>query len=142
MSMSGSPPVADRSFHRGIGRPGALVLLIALIAAGCAKRVPPSQPSVAVGTAGAMRVTATAYCTGRMTATGTKPGPGIVAADPAVLPFGTRIRLTGLEARYNGVYTVRDTGASIRGHRIDLFIPNCTEAVRFGRRAATVAIVR
>jgi 3D (Asp-Asp-Asp) domain-containing protein len=89
-----------------------------------------------------MRVTATAYCKGTLTATGTKPAPGIIAADPAVLPFGTKIRLTGLDARYNGVYTVRDTGASIRGHRIDVFMRDCNEAVRFGRRAATVAIVR
>jgi 3D (Asp-Asp-Asp) domain-containing protein len=140
--MSGSQRVADRSSQRGIGLAGTLVVMLALIASGCAKRVPPSQPSVPIGSAGAMRVTATAYCRGRLTATGTKPAPGIVAADPAVLPFGTRIRLTGLDTRYNGVYTVRDSGASIRGHRIDLFMADCNEAVRFGRRAATVAIVQ
>ena len=44
--------------------------------------------------------TATAYCTGKVTATGTapteKPRGG---TDPAVLPLGARIRLTGLDKR-------------------------------------------
>jgi 3D (Asp-Asp-Asp) domain-containing protein len=135
--------VEHRPSVRGIVAAGALVVLLALTVAGCAKRVPPSQPPPhPPATVSGMRVTATAYCKGTLTATGTKPAPGIIAADPAVLPFGTKIRLTGLDARYNGVYTVRDTGASIRGHRIDLFMRDCSEAVRFGRRTATAAIVR
>jgi 3D (Asp-Asp-Asp) domain-containing protein len=134
--------VEHRSSARGIVGAGAFVVLVAVTVAGCAKRVPSSQPSPPANTTSGMRVTATAYCKGTLTATGTKPAPGIIAADPAVLPFGTKIRLTGLDARYNGVYTVRDTGASIRGHRIDVFMRDCNEAVRFGRRAATVAIVR
>jgi 3D (Asp-Asp-Asp) domain-containing protein len=129
-----------RSSARGIGRATALFVLLALTAAGCARRVPPSQPPPPA--ASGMRVTATAYCKGTLTATGTKPAPGIIAADPALLPFGTRIRLTGLDAHYNGVYTVRDTGANIRGHRIDVFMNDCSEARRFGRRDATVAIVK
>jgi 3D (Asp-Asp-Asp) domain-containing protein len=132
--------VEDRSFHRSLVTVGALALLLAVTAASCTKRVPPTQPTVQTVTN--LRVTATAYCKGTVTATGTKPAPGIIAADPAVLPFGTRIRLTGLDARYNGVYTVRDTGSSIRGHRIDLFMRDCSEATRFGRRAATAAILR
>jgi len=134
--------VSRRSSKWSIAPAGALFVLLALTAAGCAKRVPTSQPSPPPApTISGMRVTATAYCKGTLTATGTKPAPGIVAADPAVLPFGTRIRLTGLDARYNGVYTVRDTGANIRGHRIDLFMRDCSEATRFGRRDATVAIL-
>jgi 3D (Asp-Asp-Asp) domain-containing protein len=132
--------VEDRSSYRSFAAAGALALLVALTAAACAKRAPPTQPTVPP--AGSLRVTATAYCKGTLTATGTKPTPGIVAADPAVLPFGTRIRLTDLDARYNGVYTVRDTGSSIRGHRIDLFVRDCNEAVRFGRHTATIAILK
>jgi 3D (Asp-Asp-Asp) domain-containing protein len=135
--------VEDRSSHRSIVAAGALAVLVALTAAACAKRVPTTQPTVPpLETISSLRVTATAYCKGTVTATGTKPAPGIIAADPAVLPFGTRIRLTGLDARYNGVYTVRDTGSSIRGHRIDVFMRDCSEATRFGRRNATVAILR
>jgi 3D (Asp-Asp-Asp) domain-containing protein len=85
--------------------------------------------------------TATAYCTGSLTASGTRPTAQTVAADPDVLPIGTRIRLTGLHERYDGIYVVEDTGPKIRGRRVDLYIPDCREAVRFGRRPATVTIV-
>jgi 3D (Asp-Asp-Asp) domain-containing protein len=141
--MALSRRVESRSSETLTGRAATLFVLVALTVAGCARRVPPTQPlPPRPATTSGMRVTATAYCKGTLTATGTKPAPGIVAADPAVLPFGTRIRLTGLDARYNGVYTVRDTGASIRGHRVDLFMRDCSEAVRFGRRDATVAILK
>jgi 3D (Asp-Asp-Asp) domain-containing protein len=73
---------------------------------------------------------------------GTAPTEKTVAADPAVLPLGARIRLTGLDKRYNGVYVVRDTGGNIRGHRIDLYMRDCHEAVKFGRRPARVAVLR
>ena len=55
--------------------------------------------------------------------------------------MGTVIRLTGLDPRYNGTYTVADTGAKIQGRRIDLYISDCREAVRFGRRPARVVVV-
>jgi 3D (Asp-Asp-Asp) domain-containing protein len=56
--------------------------------------------------------------------------------------MGTRIRVSGLAERYNGLYVVRDTGSQIRGHRIDLYIHDCDEAIRFGRRSARVSVVR
>jgi 3D (Asp-Asp-Asp) domain-containing protein len=65
----------------------------------------------------------------------------MVAADPAVLPLGSRIRLTGLTARYDGDYVVRDTGTAVRGRRIDLYIRDCLEAVKFGRRTASLSIL-
>jgi 3D (Asp-Asp-Asp) domain-containing protein len=67
---------------------------------------------------------------------------GIVAADPDVLPLGTVIRVAGLPGRYDGVYTVMDTGASIRGRRLDVYLASCAEAVRFGRHTARVSVVR
>jgi 3D (Asp-Asp-Asp) domain-containing protein len=85
---------------------------------------------------------ATAYCQGTITASGARVRDGFVAADPAVLPLGTVIRVSGLERRYNRTYRVMDTGGAIRGRRIDLYIRNCDEAIRFGRRSATVSIVR
>lgn len=58
---------------------------------------------------------ATAYLPdGRPTAAGTVPHRGIVAADPAVLPLVSMIRVTGARV-YNGVYTVTDTGGKISG---------------------------
>jgi 3D (Asp-Asp-Asp) domain-containing protein len=79
---------------------------------------------------------------GTTTAAGTRVTDGIVAADPKVLPLRTVIRLAGLDGRYNGIYTVMDTGSKVRGRQIDLYLRDCAEAVRFGRRSGRVAIVR
>jgi 3D (Asp-Asp-Asp) domain-containing protein len=86
--------------------------------------------------------TVTAYCTGKTTAAGTNVAEGIVAADPIVVRLGTVIRLNGLGARYDGLYTVMDTGSNVRGPRIDLYLRDCREAVRFGRRTGHVLVVR
>lgn len=125
----------SRSSLLGIAFVGA-----ALVAEGCAGRLHPKAPAGS-GSIVEASFTATAYCVGHLTAAGTVPVNGIVAADPTVLPTGTRIRLTGLARRYNGVYTVMDTGGSIRGRRIDLYMRDCSEARRFGRRSARVSIV-
>ena len=69
------------------------------------------------------------------------PTESTVAADPSVLRMGSRIRITGLEERYNGVYVVADTGPKVRGRHVDLYVPNCRDAVRFGRRRAAVAVM-
>src|ERR1051326_6012051 len=51
-----------------------------------------------------LRMEATAFTLhSRPTAAGTVPHRGIVAADPAVLPLGSRIRITRAGA-YNGIY--------------------------------------
>ena len=118
----------------------AILGVVSLVAEACAGRLGPNS-TVPKGPAGGLSFTATAYCTGRITATGTAPTEKTVAADPAVLPLGSRIRLTGLDRRHNGVYVVRDTGARVRGRRIDLYIRDCHEAVRFGRRSAGVSIL-
>jgi 3D (Asp-Asp-Asp) domain-containing protein len=78
---------------------------------------------------------------GTITASGKPVSSGTVAADPAVLPVGTMIRVAGAP-RYEGVYRVTDTGSNIRGHRVDLYVPSCAEARRFGRRSITVSVLR
>lgn len=103
----------------------------------------PGTPSAGPRPAGKAEVfTATAYCTGTITATGTKPNERTVAADPDVLPMGSRIRLSGLEKRYNRAYVVGDTGGQIRGRRIDLYMRDCSEAIAFGRRSVEVFVLR
>jgi len=84
---------------------------------------------------------ATAYCTGRVTASGALVSKGIVAADPAVLPLGTVIRIDGA-ASYDGTYRVLDTGARIHRRRMDVYIPDCAAARRFGRRSIEVTVIR
>lgn len=78
---------------------------------------------------------------GETTASGTVAHEGIVAADPAVLPMGTRIRVTGSRG-YDGIYLVTDTGAKVDGAHIDLCLSTATEARRFGRRRVRVQVLK
>lgn len=82
---------------------------------------------------------ATAYCLKGRTASGGNVRRGIVAADPRVLPLGTRISMNA--GSYSGSYTVADTGGAVRGRKLDIWVPSCSEAIRFGRRTVTVAVV-
>ncbi len=79
---------------------------------------------------------ATAYCLKGRTASGGGVRRGIVAADPRVLPLGSRIQINA--GAYSGSYTVTDTGGAIRGRILDIWVPSCAEANRFGRRTITV----
>lgn len=83
--------------------------------------------------------TATAYCLKGRTAMGSGVRRGIIAADPRVLKLGSQVNLGG--AGYTGQYTVTDTGGSIRGHHIDIWVPSCSEARRFGRRTVLISMV-
>jgi 3D (Asp-Asp-Asp) domain-containing protein len=119
--------------------------VVALCSAGCAKpiRVVPATTTTTVGRSAAF--IATAYCSGTTTATGTRVRAGIVAADPDVLPMGSVIAIDLIEkfdSRHDGVYTVMDTGSKIRGRRIDIYLKDCREAARFGRRAVQVTVLR
>ena len=89
-----------------------------------------------------MSFVATAYCQDGKTASGVQTNRGIVAADPDVLPIGTRIRVSGLKRGRDGVYRVMDTGTRVQGRRIDVFVTSCAEAKRFGKQPVHVAIVR
>ena len=80
---------------------------------------------------------ATAYCLKGRTASGGNVRRGIVAADPRVLPLGSRIQLSA--GSYSGTYTVADTGGAVKGRKLDIWMPSCVEAVRFGRRSVTVS---
>jgi len=82
---------------------------------------------------------ATAYCLRGRTANGGSVRRGIVAADPRVLPLGTRIYLNA--GAYSGNYVVADTGGAVRGRKLDIWVPNCSEAMRFGRRSVSVNIL-
>jgi 3D (Asp-Asp-Asp) domain-containing protein len=80
---------------------------------------------------------ATAYCLKGRTASGSNVRRGLVAADPRVLPLGSRIQIHN--GAYNGTYTVADTGGGIKGRRLDIWMPSCVEAVRFGSRSVSVS---
>src|SRR5215831_8551831 len=85
---------------------------------------------------------ATAYCKGLLTTAGVAAQSGIVAADPQLLPVGSVIDVDSLPQKYNGVYTVLDTGPSVQGRQIDVYMWNCNEALVFGRRPIHLNVLR
>jgi 3D (Asp-Asp-Asp) domain-containing protein len=89
-----------------------------------------------------IRVSATAYCIKGHTKSGVRAQHGIVAADPRLFPIGTTFRILAPGRPYAGIYTVMDTGASVKGREIDIFMPNCERAERFGRRSVRVRVIR
>lgn len=84
--------------------------------------------------------TATAYCLSGRTALGHGVRRGIIAADPRLLRLGSKVILNA--GGYTGQYLVSDTGGGIKGRRIDIWVPSCAEARRFGRRTVAVSLVQ
>jgi|GEM_PF-459359 len=82
---------------------------------------------------------ATAYNLPGRTASGMRVAKGIIAADPRVLPLGTRVRLDA--GPYSGEYIVADTGSAVRGRKIDVWVPSYREACRFGRRHVKLSVL-
>ena len=82
---------------------------------------------------------ATAYSLRGRTASGRPVAKGIIAADPRHLPLGSRVRLEA--GAYSGEYLVADTGALVRGRRIDIWTPSSREAMRFGRRTVKLTVL-
>lgn len=91
-----------------------------------------------VRAAGASRgsFTATAYCLKGRTAMGHGVRRGIIAADPRVLKLGSTIVISA--GPWSGTYLVSDTGGKIKGKRLDIWVPGCSEARKFGRRTVQV----
>jgi peptidoglycan lytic transglycosylase len=89
-----------------------------------------------------LRLDATAYCQRGPTSSGVHARDGIVAADPRRLPVGTRIQILSPDKSYAGVYTVMDTGSRMRGRKLDIFMPSCARARKFGRRPVEVRVLR
>jgi 3D (Asp-Asp-Asp) domain-containing protein len=90
----------------------------------------------------ALRFEATAYCKGTTTAAGAAVRTGMAAADPALLPLGSIIRVETPIDAHNGIWTVMDTGPEVKGRELDLYMWSCTEALAFGRRPVRVTILR
>ena len=82
---------------------------------------------------------ATAYSLRGRTASGKPVSKGLIAADPRVLPLGSRVRLDA--GNYSGEYLVADTGGMVRGKRIDIWTPSSREAMSFGRRTVKLTVL-
>jgi 3D (Asp-Asp-Asp) domain-containing protein len=82
---------------------------------------------------------ATAYSLRGRTASGRMVSRGLIAADPSILPLGSRVRLD--HPGYSGEYLVADTGGAIRGRHIDIWTPSSSEAMRFGKRKVKLTVL-
>src|SRR5205085_5990993 len=91
------------------------------------------------GITAAQTYSATAYSLRGRTASGRSPARGVIAADPRLLPLGTRVRIEAGE--FSGEYVVADTGGAVKGHRVDIWTPTAREAMRFGRRAVKLTVL-
>ncbi|WP_138754720.1 3D domain-containing protein [Paenibacillus sinopodophylli] len=77
---------------------------------------------------------------------GDKLKVGTIAVDPKMIPLGTKLYVTGYD--YNGlpqggmIATATDIGGSIKGNRIDIFVPGVTsQAMSFGFQDVKVFIL-
>jgi len=70
------------------------------------------------------------------TATGAKVRKGVIAADPKILPLGTRVYIEGY-----GEAVVEDIGGRIKGYVIDVAFDTHREAMMFGRREVEVTVL-
>src|SRR5262245_19163110 len=129
------------------GRPHSIrarsrwLLLALLVLPACSlfagRPQPPSPPPQAPPQRALGEFSATAYTIAGKTAVASRTRQGIVAADPAILPLGSRIRVLDAGG-YSGEYLVSDTGRKINGREIDIYIANDAEAKRFGKRKVQV----
>lgn len=71
-----------------------------------------------------------------VTSIGLIPKHGIIAVDPQVIPYGTRVYIPGY-----GFAVAGDCGGAIIGDRIDLFMDSYYDAISFGRRNVEMYIL-
>ena len=75
----------------------------------------------------------TAQGTGQKTATGKIVFKGIIAVDPKIIPYGTKI-----EIKDKGYFVAEDCGSKIKGNRIDIYFDSKAEAKEFGKQGVWV----
>jgi 3D (Asp-Asp-Asp) domain-containing protein len=136
---------------RSIGRK-LLVTLVAMVGFVLAYEIsmsdsrdeaPPGVVDPTLPAAGSRQLfTATAYCKGTTTASGVGVRTGIAASDPTLLPVGSVVSITAGNAKYNGVYTIMDTGPKVQGRIIDVYMWSCHEALAFGRQQIELTVLR
>ena len=72
-----------------------------------------------------------------ITSSGSLARPGTLAADTSLFPYGTIMYVPGY-----GYGRVEDTGADIKGHRLDVFFPRHHQAEAWGRVRVPVKVWR
>lgn len=70
------------------------------------------------------------------TSTGATPTPNrTIAVDPNLIPYGSLVIMDGV------MYVAEDTGGSIKGNRLDVFVGSHEEAVQFGKQEKEAIVI-
>ena len=85
-----------------------------------------------------LRVRAVAYSSGTHTALGTKLRYGVIAVDPKVIPYRTKVYIKELDR----VFVAEDCGGGIKGKIIDIYMPSEAQCNRWGSRNITIQILK
>lgn len=83
---------------------------------------------------------ATAYAQTGITKSGEWTHRHVVAADPDILPIGTRIKIKRA-GKYSGEYVVADTGSKIQGRRLDIYMPSEEACKQFGVKMVKIKVI-
>jgi 3D (Asp-Asp-Asp) domain-containing protein len=139
----------SRSFRRKVLATAAAAVgfaclyeLTALDSQSAARQAEVRQETAAPEPGARLRFTATAYCKGTTTKSGVNVRSGIAAADPDLLPVGSVVRIESLGEKWDGIYTILDTGPRVKGRHVDLYIWSCYEALELGRRSMSLTVLR
>ena len=84
-----------------------------------------------------LRVRAYAYSGGGHTALGTRARYGVIAVDPRVIPYRSKVYIKEL----GGVFVAEDCGGGIKGNTIDIYMNSESKCRRWGRRTINIEII-
>lgn len=65
------------------------------------------------------------------------PDIKLIAVDPKIIPLGTKVWVEGY-----GIAIAGDTGGSIKGNKIDIFVKTKTIAYNWGRKTVEIKILK
>lgn len=73
------------------------------------------------------------------TSTGMPLVYGVIAVDPKVIPYGTKMYIESVDGQYKYGYAIAgDCGGAIKGNKVDLFFESRSTCYQFGRRDVVI----
>ena len=85
-----------------------------------------------------LKVRAVAYTGGGYTALGTKARYGVIAVDPKVIPYRTKVYIKELDK----VFVAEDCGGGIKGNIIDIYMNSESQCRNWGSRNITIQLLK
>lgn len=85
----------------------------------------------------------TAYCMGHTTATGTGVRPGVVAVNPNIIPYGSKMYIVASDGSVYGYSSAEDTGGFIYWNNapiVDLYMYGSNACYAWGNKQVTIYI--